>query len=69
MLNVLANSTIGEARIDTFTWKGGQGDVAPSPPLAIEEEFILYANVTYGGWPEPNARAHLHMCCIWNHDF
>ena len=47
MLNVPANSAIGEASIDVFNWKDGQNNDAPSPPFAIEEVVILYANVTY----------------------
>lgn len=54
MITVPTGSSIAESRIDAFTWKGGQGDNVPSPPFAIEEEVILYTNVTYGGWPEPN---------------
>ena len=43
-----------EPNIDLFTQKGGRGQAVPSPPFASEEEVILCANVTYGGWPEMN---------------
>lgn len=54
MLILLPSYAISESNVDIFTWKGGQGDSVPSPPFTIEEEIILCANVTYGGWPEPN---------------
>lgn len=51
---VQAYKVSAEPNIDLFTQKGGRGEAVPCPPFASEEEVILCANVTYGGWPEMN---------------
>jgi len=38
-------------RIDVFTQKGGVAPFAACPPFLLGEDVILYANVTYNGWP------------------
>lgn len=46
--------TIEGRNVDVCTQKGGKGFSVPSPPFCPAEEAILYANVTYNGWPEQN---------------
>lgn len=40
--------------IDVFTQRGGAGASIPSAPFCPSSEVLLYARVTYSGWPEQN---------------
>lgn len=46
---------VSEGRnVDLFTQKGGKGYCVPCSPFQLAEEVILYANVTYNGYPCQN---------------
>lgn len=49
-----SDGSVSWGSIDVFCQRGGKGHLAPSSPFCPEEQVCLYANVTYGGWPEQN---------------
>ena len=43
---------VSEGRnVDVFTQRGGKGQSVSSPPFTPEEDVMIYANVTYNGYP------------------
>ncbi|MCW4053227.1 MAG: hypothetical protein NWE78_08495 [Candidatus Bathyarchaeota archaeon] len=49
-----SNPLLGVPSIDVFTQRGGEGKLVASPPFCPDEDVILYANVTFSGFPEQN---------------
>lgn len=53
--NVGICESVDGGSVDVFTQRGGLGASAPAPPFCLDSAVILYACVTYNGWPEQNS--------------